>query len=125
MSISGEMVTSFAPRDSSSCLFHSLTSSFFCFCFCFVFLGVYLTSKGPSNGRKKTLLNNFDDAGQVVTSKRLWAKLEYVVQIKIDKNKVEKVSGDSNREVFLFKGDIHLENFQHCIYKNPSTKDED
>ena len=35
-------------------------------------------------------------------------------------NKVEKVSA-SNRDVYLYKGDVHLISYQHRIYKNPKT----
>ena len=113
------MVASFATRDPSPCLFHSLTS-FVLFCFVF-FSGVYFTSIDPSNDPKKILLNNYDDAGRVVNSKRLWAKIGWVIEINMNENEVEKVPGVSNRDVYLYEGDVHLNNYQCSIYKNPNT----
>ena len=113
------MVASFATRDPSTCLFHSLTSFVFC---SFLFSGVYFTSIDPSNDTKKILLNNYDDRGQVVNSRKLWAKIDWVIKIKMDENEVEKVSGVSNRDVYLYEGDVHLKNYpQHSIEKNPNT----
>ena len=65
----------------------------------FFFSGVYFTSIDPSNDPKKILLNNYDDAGQVVNSKRLWAKIDWVIEINMNKNEVEKVTGVSNRDI--------------------------
>ena len=112
------MVASFATRDPSPCLFHSLTSFVL---FCFFFSGVYFTSIDPSNDPKKILLNNYDDAGRVVNSKRLWAKIGWVIEINMNENEVEKVSGVSNRDVYLYEGDVHLNNYQCSIYQNPNT----
>ena len=40
----------------------------------------------------------------------------------MDENEVEKVSGVSNRDVYLYEGDVHLKNYpQHSIEKNPNT----
>ena len=92
--------------------------------FCFVlffFSGVYFTSIDPSNDPKKILLNNYDDAGRVVNSKRLWAKIGWVIEINMNENEVEKVPGVSNRDVYLYEGDVHLNNYQCSIYKNPNT----
>ena len=36
----------------------------------------------------------------------------------MDMNKVEKVY-ESNRDVYLYKGDVDLNNYQCSIYKNP------
>ena len=91
----------------------------------FFFSGVYFTSIDPSNDPKKILLNNYDDAGQVVNSKRLWAKIDWVIEINMNKNEVEKVTGVSNRDIYLYEGDVHLKNYQCSIYKNPNTKDKD
>ena len=116
MSISDEMVASFAARDPSPCLFHSLTSSFF-------FKGVYLTSLDPRlHVQKEILINNYDDAGQVQRSERLWAKPEWVVELKMDKNEVEKIK-NSKGDVYLHEGDIDLKKCQeYSIYKNPITQ---
>mmetsp|Transcript_51745 Transcript_51745/g.82649 ORF Transcript_51745/g.82649 Transcript_51745/m.82649 type:complete len:125 (-) Transcript_51745:279-653(-) len=84
-------------------------------------LGVYFTSIDPSNDPKKILLNNYDDRGQVVNSKRLWAKIGWVIEINMNENEVEKVPGVSNRDVYLYEGDVHLNNYQCSIYKNPNT----
>ena len=112
------MVASFATRDPSSCLFHSLTSLFF------FFSGVYFTSIDPNNDPKTILLNNFDDRGHVINSKRFWDKLDWVIEVNMDMNIVTKVP-ISNRDVYLYEGDVHLDNYQFRIYKNPNTKDED
>ncbi|CAH3046870.1 unnamed protein product, partial [Porites lobata] len=77
--------------------------------------GVYFTFIDPSNDPKKILLNNYDDAGQVVNSQRLWAKLDWVIELKVDRNKVKKVK-NSNRDVYLYEGDVHLENCQYSIF---------
>ena len=36
-------------------------------------------------------------------------------------NEFEKVSGVSNRDVYLYEGDVYLNNYQYSIYKNPNT----
>ena len=101
------MVASFPTRDPSSLFFFS---------------GVYFTSIDPSNDPKKILLNNYDDAGRVVNSKRLWAKIGWVIEINMNEKEVEKVSGVSNRDVYLYEGDVHLKKYpQHSIEKNPNT----
>ena len=59
---------------------------------------------------------------KVVNSRKLWAKIDWVIKIKMDENEVEKVSGVSNRDVFLYEGDVHLKKYpQHSIEKNPNT----
>lgn len=86
----------------------------------FFFSGVYFTSIDPSNDPKTILLNNYDDRGFVINSQRLWAKIDWVIEVKMQMNNIEKVY-DSNRDVYLYKGDVHLNNYQHSIYKNPKT----
>ena len=86
----------------------------------FFFSGVYFTSIDPRNNPRTILLNNYDDRGHVINSQRLWAKIDWVVEVKMEMNKVEKVSA-SNRDVYLYKGDVHLSSYQHSIYKNPKT----
>ena len=112
------MGSGFATRDHSSCLFHSLTSLFF------FFTGVYFTSIDPNNDPKKILLNNYDDAGRVTNSKRLWGKIAWVIEVNMDENEVTKVP-NANRDVYLYKGDVDLDNYQYSIYKNPKPKDKD
>ena len=118
MPVSGEMVASFAARDPSPWLFHSLTSFF-------VFSGVYFTSLDPNRDPKELLYNNYDDRGQVGRSKRLWAKLDWVVEVEMDVNEVEKAETPPNRDVYLYKGNVNLKNYQYRIYKNTNTKDKD
>ena len=89
--------------------------------FVLFFSGVYFTSIDPYNEPKKILLNNYDDAGRVVNSKRLWAKIGWVIEINMNENEVEKVPGVSNRDVYLYEGDVHLNNYQYSINKNPNT----
>ena len=93
-------------------LFHNLTSSLF-------FSGVYFTSVGPSNDPERILFNTYDDTGRVINSKRLWDNIDFVIKVVMDKNEVEKVSGVSNGDVYLYKGDVHLNNYQYFTYKNP------
>ena len=38
----------------------------------------------------------------------------------MDLNKVKKVH-ISNRDVYLYEGDVHLNNYQYSIYRNPNT----
>lgn len=37
----------------------------------------------------------------------------------MDENEVEKVFGVSNGDVYFYEGDVHLNNYQCSIYKNP------
>ena len=37
----------------------------------------------------------------------------------MDVNEVEKVFGVSNGDVYVYEGDVHLNNYQWSIYKNP------
>ena len=92
-------------------LFHSLTSSFF-------FSGVYFTSSDPSNDPETILLENYDYTGRVKYSERLWEKIDWVIEVEMDMNEVETVCV-SNGDVVFYKGDVHLINYQYCIYKNP------
>ena len=87
-------------------LFHSLTSSFF-------FSGVYFTLSDPSNYYPETiLLNTYDYTGRVTYSKRLWEKIDRVIEVEMDVNEVEKVFGVSNGDVYVYEGDVHLYNYQ-------------
>ena len=92
------------------------------FFFLFFFSGVYFTSLDPSHDPKEILINNYDDAGQVQRSERLWAKTEWVVELKMDKKEVKKIE-NCNRDVYLNKDDVHLKNYQYSIYENPNKKD--
>ena len=94
------------------------------FFFSFFFSGVYFTSIDPSNDPKTILLNNYDDRGFVINSQRLWAKIDWVIELKMDMNKVKKVK-NSNRDVYLHEGDVDLNNYRYSIYENPNTKDKD
>ena len=40
----------------------------------------------------------------------------------MDEKEVQEIK-DSNRDVYLNKGDVHLKNYQYRIYENPNTKD--
>mmetsp|Transcript_51746 Transcript_51746/g.82651 ORF Transcript_51746/g.82651 Transcript_51746/m.82651 type:complete len:127 (-) Transcript_51746:61-441(-) len=85
--------------------------------------GVYFTSINPNSpdiDPRTILLNNYDDAGQVINSKRLWARIDWVIEVNLDMSEVMKVP-NSNRDVYLYKGDVYLNNYQHSIYKNPKT----
>ena len=37
----------------------------------------------------------------------------------MDKNEVEKVSGVSNGDVYLYKGDVDLYSYEYFTYRNP------
>ena len=37
----------------------------------------------------------------------------------MDKNEVEKVSGVSNGDVYLYEGDVDLYSYQYFTYRNP------
>ncbi|XP_068743939.1 uncharacterized protein [Montipora capricornis] len=82
--------------------------------------GVYFTSIDPNSDPKKILLNNYDDRGNVVNSKRLWDKIDWVIEVNMDETEVTKVSID-NRDVYFYEGDVDLKNYQYKIYKNPRT----
>ena len=84
----------------------------------FFLLGVYFTSIDPYHDPKSILLNNYDDAGRVINSKRLWAKIEWVIEVSLPMHQVVKVEG-SNRDVYLFVGDVDLGKYQYRIYSNP------
>jgi hypothetical protein len=83
------------------------------------FSGVYFTSIDPYNDPKAILLNNYDDAGHVVNSKRLWAKIKWVVEVCIPINEVKKIP-EANRNVYLYSGDFNLSSYQSKIYENPN-----
>ena len=82
-----------------------------------LFLGVYFTSLDPSHDPKSILLNNYDDRGFVINSKPLWAKIEWVVEVYIDEDEVEKIE-ESNRDVYLYPGDVNLTKYQWKVYQN-------
>ena len=86
----------------------------------FIFLGVYFTSIDPYHHPKHILLNNYDDDGNVINNRRLWAKVEWVVEVFLPEDEVEKVAG-SNRDVYLFEGDVYLEEYEYEIYENPNA----
>lgn len=86
----------------------------------FFFSGVYFTSIDPYNNPKDILLNNYDDAGHVINSKKLWEKVKWVVEVTLPKNKVKKVE-EANRDVYLFEGDVNLKGYQYKIYENPKA----
>ena len=73
-----------------------------------------------SNDPNEIIRNNYDDGPSVVNDPKLAAKVEYVVEVKLDRNEVEKVSND--RDVYLYKGDLDLNKHEHKIKKNPNTK---
>jgi hypothetical protein len=85
------------------------------------FSGVYFTSIDPYNEPKNILKNNYDDAGHVFCSTRLWAKIEWVVEVYIPRNEVEKVL-EIKEDVYLYLGDVNLCNYtdQFKIYANPT-----
>ena len=73
-----------------------------------------------SNDPKEIIRNNYDDGQRVVNNPEMVAKVENVVEVKLDSNEVQKVSND--RDVYLYKGDLDLNKHEHKIQKNPNTK---
>ena len=73
-----------------------------------------------SNDPKEIIRNNYDDGQRVVNNPEMVAKVENVVEVKLDSNEVQKVS--NNRDVYLYKGDLDLNKHEHKIQKNPNTK---
>ena len=73
-----------------------------------------------SNDPKEIIRNNYDDGPSVVNNPKMAAKVENVVEVKLDSNEVQKVSND--RDVYLYKGDLDLNKHEHKIQKNPNTK---
>ena len=73
----------------------------------------------PRNDPKNIIRNNYDEGPSVVSDPKMVAKVEYVVEVKLDRNEVEKVSND--RDVYLYKGDLDLNKHAHKIQKNPNT----
>ena len=74
----------------------------------------------PRNDPKEIIRNNYDDGPSVVNNPKMAAKVENVVEVKLDSNEVQKVSND--RDVYLYKGDLDLNKHEHKIQKNPNTK---
>ena len=74
----------------------------------------------PRNDPKEIIRNNYDDGPNVVNNPKMVAKVENVVEVKLDSNEVQKVS--NNRDVYLYKGDLDLNKHEHKIQKNPNTK---
>ena len=110
------MVASFATRYPLPLVCFTARRIFFLF-----FSGVYFTSIDPSNDPTSIFFNNYDDRGFVINIKRLWAKIDWVIEVKVDMNEVETVY-ESNRDEYLYKCDVYLNNYQYySIYKNPET----
>lgn len=71
----------------------------------------------PANDPKAIQLNNYDDRGQVMKSKRLANKTEWVVEVDLPRDQVSKVS--TTRDVYVHEGDVNLSQHEHHIFKNP------
>ena len=70
------------------------------------------------------LANNFDDKGKVINSKYL-DRIDWVVEVNVDMDKVTNVSNSNGQDVYLYEGNVNLDNCQYRIYKNPKTQDKD
>ena len=71
--------------------------------------------------RKEILGTNYDDGPNIANSPNVAAKADYVVEIRVDKNEVEKVS--NVRDVYLRRGgDLDLNKYEHKIQKTPNPK---
>ena len=100
--------------------FASGNSTFPDYCVANYFAGVYFTSVGPYNDPKSILLNNYDDRGRVINSKRLWDRIQCVVEVAMPVNEVEKITGVKNQDIYLYpEYDVILLKYQHSIYRNP------
>ena len=76
---------------------------------------------GPSNGPTRIIRNNYDDGVGMVNRPTVRAKVQYVVEVQLDRSEVEKVS--KYRDVYLYRGgDLDLNKHEHKIQKNPNTK---
>ena len=76
---------------------------------------------GPSNDRDDVILNNYDDRPSIVNNAAVRAKVEYVAEVKFDRNELKKVS--EKRDVYLYPGgDLDLNKHEYNIQKTSNTK---
>lgn len=89
--------------------------------FSLYFLGVYFTSLGP-RGHSLTSIrrNNSDDRGWVLRGNNLLYKLEWIVEVEMNKNEVTQVPAEG-RDIYLYEGDVDLRKYKHSIYENPNA----
>ena len=72
--------------------------------------GVYLTSLGPANGKTNLQQNNWDGRTKVTN------KLEAYVKIRMHENDPNlKVVSKTSRNIFLYKYDLDLSNYDYEI----------
>lgn len=76
-----------------------------------------MTSMSPSNSTKRIILNNYDGHVEIVDRPTVRDKVQYSVEVQLDRSEVEKVSND--RDVYLYKGDLDLNKHEHKIQKKP------
>ena len=90
--------------------------------FSLYFLGVYFTSLGPDDHSLTSIRrNNFDDRGLVLRGNNLLYKLEWIVEVEMNKNEVTQVSAE-DRDIYLYEGDVDLRKYKHSIYENPNAQ---
>lgn len=90
--------------------------------FSFFFLGVYFTSLGPGDNSLTSIRrNNFDDGGWVLRGNNLLYKLEWVVEVKMNKNEVTQAPAEG-RDIYLYEGDVDLSKYDYRIYQNPNAQ---
>jgi hypothetical protein len=89
----------------------------------FIFVsGVYFTSLHPSHNPTKLVSNNFIKNGAPLRSggsTALFEKIRYVVRVTFQKDEVEKIT-DGDRDIYLYRGDVHLENYDYSVGPNPN-----
>ena len=89
--------------------------------FSLYFLGVYFTSLGPGDNSLTSIRrNNFDDRGWVLRGNNLLYKLEWIVEVEMNKNEVTEVTVEG-RDIYLYEGDVDLSKYKHSIYENPNA----
>ena len=73
-----------------------------------------MTSLGPENSTESLIRNNYDDdVSHMMETKK--DKTDYVVELKISEEDVEKCT--DQRDVQKHSGDLDLSNLDHKIYK--------
>ena len=89
--------------------------------FSLYFSGVYFTSFGPGDHSVTSIRrNNFDDRGWALRGNNLLYKLEWVVQVEMNRNEVTQVPANG-RDVYLYNGNVDLSQYNYNIYKNPNA----
>ena len=82
--------------------------------------GVYLTSLSHRESKETIVANNWGITDQAKIKKEVReGRVDYNVKIKIPKKdgKLEDISGNTGRDIFLYKGEIDVTQFTHQFYQ--------